>query len=281
MNKAAVLRIESLRDHPDTVYVVRGIDLDSPRVGCRELDVDSGISGMALREAEVGSGSDRVDTFRRSAAHSAVVQSVREHNRKVENFRFNPNTISVEDLQRLGFSAKQAQSIENYRAKGGRFRRKSDFAKSFVVSEEVFRRLEPYIDIPLLDINKADSADFDGLPGIGPYFAAKMVEYRGKLGGYSYAEQLMDIRNLDAQKFDALADLVYCSAPLPFRLWQLPADSLRCHPYIGGWKEAEAIVLIREKYPSDSLNVGLLRRAGILSPKNCDRLAKCLIADPD
>ena len=96
--------------------------------------------------------------------------------RKVENFPFDPNTVSQQDLQRLGFSEKQAASIVNYRAKGGRFHRPSDFAKSFVVADSVFRRLEPYISIPQIDINAADSAAFDNLPGIGPYYAAKMVE---------------------------------------------------------------------------------------------------------
>ena len=86
--------------------------------------------------------------------------------RPVENFMFNPNTASHDDFQRLGFSEKQASALVNYRNKGGIFRRKSDFAKSFVVADSVYRRLEPYIDIPLLDLNTADSAAFDGLPGI-------------------------------------------------------------------------------------------------------------------
>ena len=48
-------------------------------------------------------------------------------------FKFNPNTISLDSLQLLGFTPKQAQSILNYRAKGGVFRKKGDFAKLYVV----------------------------------------------------------------------------------------------------------------------------------------------------
>ena len=73
-----------------------------------------------------------------------------------------------------------------YRNKGGKFRRKSDFARSFVVSDSIYKRLEPYIDIPLIDLNLADSAAFDSLPGIGGWFASKMLAYRKELGGYSY-----------------------------------------------------------------------------------------------
>ena len=135
--------------------------------------------------------------------------------RKVENFTFDPNTVSQQDLHRLGFSEKQAASIVNYRAKGGRFHRPSDFAKSFLVADSVFRRLEPYISIPQIDINAADSAAFVNLPGIGPYYAAKMVEYREHIQGYTYPEQLLDIWNFGQERLDGLLDLIVIGEYLP------------------------------------------------------------------
>ena len=246
VQRAVVLKIAAARDVPDTVYITP------------------------------------VDTIRHNAVHSAPVEQVRRTaRRKVENFRFNPNTVSFEDLQRLGFSEKQAQSILNYRAKGGRFRRPSDFAASFVVSDSVYRRLEPYISIPKLDINKADSAAFDGLPGIGPYFSAKMVQYRQRLGGYSFKEQLMDIYHFDKEKYDGLSDLIVCSRPSKaFRLWTLPEDSLRLHPYIKSWQAAHSIVLFRENTPREEWTVQGLAKAGILPDEDASRLARCCIAEP-
>ena len=131
----------------------------------------------------------------KSSRHAPRAQAVRKNTpyRRVESFRFDPNTVSTDDLCRLGFTRKQAESIDNYRKKGGRFHRSSDFSKSFVVSDSIFRRLEPFIDIPLLDLNVADSAALDALPGIGGWFAMKIIEHRKALGGYSYKEQLMDI----------------------------------------------------------------------------------------
>ena len=258
VNRAAVMRISDRRDSPDTVYVLR---------------VPEPPDGELKRAATA-------DTVRRNSAHSRTVEKVRNATRRVETFRFNPNTVTVEDLMRLGFSEKQAQSIDNYRSKGGRFRRKSDFAKSYVVADSVYRHLEAYIDIPMTDINKADSAAFDALPGIGPYYAAKMVEYRSRLGGYSHPGQLMEIRNFDRERYEALRDLITCSSPKPYPLWDLPADSLRLHPYIRGWNEARAIVLLRENTPRDSLRVELIRRAGILPEEDCLRLELCVIAEP-
>lgn len=190
--------------------------------------------------------------------------------------------VSVEDLCRLGFSPKQAQSIDNYRKKGGRFRRKTDFAKSFVVSDSVYKRLEPYIDIPLTDLNLADSAAFDALPGIGGWFASRIIEHREALGGYSYKEQLMDISRFDEAKFEVVEDLITVSPEhqTPYPLWSLPADSLRLHPYIGNLETARAIVLYRNNSPESHLTVDALESAGILSKDQALRLSKCLISKP-
>ena len=259
VDHAAELRIVSNRDRPDTVYVVR-------------------------EQAREGEEERIVSVQRHPSEHHELARRTYERSpgRKVETFRFNPNTVSLEDLRRLGFTEKQAQSIDAYRQKGGRFRRSSDFAKSYVVSDSVFRRLEPYIDIPKTDINKADSAAFDALPGIGPYFAAKMVSFREELGGYSSTEQLMDIYNFDREKYDALKDLVTCSPPdRPFRLWSLPVDSLRLHPYVRSWQRARSIVFYRDHNPPENLTVEGLLKAGILDSLSAARLSRCAIAPPE
>ena len=200
----------------------------------------------------------------------------RRETRKTESFPFNPNTASQSDFERLGFSEKQAQSLLNYRAKGGRFHRKSDFAESFVVSDSIFKRLEPFIEIPLVDINKADSAALDDLPGIGPYYAAKIVEYRSSLGGYSYKEQLMDIWKFDEAKYEGLQDLIEVGPSKPYPLWRLPEDSLKLHPYIGKYA-AHGIIVYRENTPSGQWSVADLKKAGVLTTENADKLQKCRI----
>lgn len=267
VHRAAQLRIAAIRDHPDTVYVV------DPGVASRLLASYPDQAGASPAGAP--------PTVRRNAPHSTPVRQERARSRRVESFRFNPNTVSLEDLMRLGFSEKQARAIDNYRQKGGRFRRPSDFAKSYVVSDSVFKRLEKYIDIPRTDINRADSAAFDALPGIGPYFAAKMVEYRARLGGYSYPEQLMDIYHFDREKYDGLSDLICCSRPRePFRIWSLPEDSLRLHPYIRTRQAAHSIVLLREHTPREQWTLETIAGAGILPEEDASRLLRCVVAAP-
>ena len=160
IHRAAVMKVAAGRDEPDTVFVYRGFIDDS---------VPDDMEG------DYAENSTHVQ--RKNGYHAPHAESVREKlpRKKVESFRFDPNTVSIEELCRLGFTPKQAQAIDNYREKGGRFRRKTDFAKSFVVSDSVYRRLEQYIDIPLTDLNLADSAAFDALPGIGGWFGGKMI----------------------------------------------------------------------------------------------------------
>ena len=134
----------------------------------------------------------------------------------------------------------------------------------------------------MLDLNLADSAAFDALPGIGGWFARRIIEHRAALGGFSYKEQLMDIYRFDKEKFEALADLITVAPEhmTPYPLWTLPADSLRLHPYIGNLETARAIVLYRETIPKEDLEVDALAVAGILSRESASRLSRCNIEKP-
>ena len=286
--KASVSAVVAHRDRPDTVYVV------DPALARKVLS-GSGMaahSGPDTTESTVIAGSDRgsemagqagLDAFtvRRDASHSPQAQAVERRfaPRRYESFPFNPNTATEEEFRRLGFSEKQAQAILHYREKGGRFRRKEDFARSFVVADSVFERLEPYIRIPKVDLNTADSAAFDALPGIGPFYAGRMVSYRRELGGYSYPEQLMDIWKFDRGKYDALADLIVVSKPYRYPLWTLPEDSLKRHPYIRSYA-AHGIVLFRSASPQEDWTVENLVKAGILKPEQGAKLSPCVDGAP-
>lgn len=286
VHRAAALKILSDETVPDTVYVAvdeafaasgQAVGSEVPVSGKFDVPRLSEKSGASKNARQQVPGKKTVIARKQGVRPEAAAAVAAIAPRTYENFRFNPNVVSVNDLRRLGFSLKQAESIDNYRKKGGKFRRKEDFAKSYVVADSVYRRLEKYIDIPLLDINRADSAEFDALPGIGGYFAAKMVEYRSRLGGYSCKEQLMEIYHLDNEKYSRFSDLITVGESRPFRLWTMPADSLKLHPYIRNWKTANAIVLYRDNNPRELWTVEGLRKAGILDDAAAVRLSRCRI----
>lgn len=261
VHRAAIMKITANRDEPDTVFVYMQPESSAQETG-----------GNSVGQKEVR------QTVRKDSQHSSRAQAVRRNvpYSVPESFRFDPNTATVEDFCRLGFTPKQAESIDAYRKKGGRFHRRSDFAKSYVVSDSVYRRLEQYIDIPLLDLNDADSAALDALPGIGGWYASKIIEYRNSLGGYSSKEQLLEIYRFDQQKYDALKDLVTIKDPYVYPLWSLPADSLRKHPYIRNYETAKSIVLFRDNNPPDAWTVEQLRSAGVISSESAALISVCV-----
>ena len=282
VHKAAVVRIVANHDTPDTVFVYceeRLTDASPPEEVSLRSTPPSGAGPLPLMVPRVaqlsGLNAPASEPFRNSNKEKARRIYEQAPGRRTESFNFDPNTVSQSDLQRLGFSEKQALSIIAYRDKGGRFRRKSDFAKSYVVADSVYRRLEPYIHIPKIDINKADSAAFDTLPGIGGWFAAKMVEYRTQLRGYSNPEQLMEIYRFDAEKYDGLKDLICCSPAEPYPFWSGSLDDIRSHPHIRRYDTAKAIILYRENTPAEDHTVQGLLDAGIISEEQAARLALC------
>lgn len=272
VHRAAVLRIESLQDHPDTVYIVSAPDAPQSSLSSGPIPPQTASSA---HQASPAASSTVPDTVRVNSSHSAAVRQVRRAHRPVENFAFNPNTVSLEDLQRLGFSPRQAQSIVNYREKGGRFARAEDFSKSYVVSDSVFRRLRPFIRIPKLDINSADSAAFDDLPGIGPYYASQIVKYRTQLGGYASTEQLMDLYRFDEEKFAKIEDLIECKTPNYFDLWNVDEDELSSHPVIRKRSTARAILRYKENTSRDEWSIDDLYTVGVIDSLQRLRLIRC------
>jgi competence protein ComEA len=135
----------------------------------------------------------------------------KQKNRKIELFRFDPNSLDQQGWISLGFSPKQASAILNIRTIGFKFYQKEDVKKLFCVSEEKYLELEPYIEIEkeeylktnaptqnrpfkVLELNSTDSATLIGVPGIGPWRASKILRRRDALGGFYGLSQITEIK---------------------------------------------------------------------------------------
>lgn len=59
-----------------------------------------------------------------------------------------------------------------------------------------------------IDLNAADEAALDRLPGIGPATAAAIVAHRAQIGRFTSVDQLLDVRGIGEAKLDAIRDLV-------------------------------------------------------------------------
>lgn len=139
-------------------------------------------------------------------------------------FPFDPNTADSATLVALGLRPWQVGNMMKYRRKGGRWRDERHFARLYGLTRTQFERLRPYLrftpeemaadvygitaapsekadslrakrqpKLPegsVIDANAADTAELKQIPGIGSYYARCIVEYRERLGGYLYPEQI-------------------------------------------------------------------------------------------
>lgn len=187
-----------------------------------------------------------------------------------ERFPFDPNTADSTQLLRLGLKEWQVRNIYKYRASGGIYRRPEDFARLYGLTRKEYRELRPYIHIsddylaastiynfepatqrdtvraPIkmkpqerLALNSADTTALKHVPGIGSFFARKIVNYRQRLGGFHSINQLMEIEDFPQ------SSLSYFILPddkvQRLNLNQLSLEALRRHPYIN-FHQAKAIV---------------------------------------
>ncbi|MDR3287371.1 MAG: helix-hairpin-helix domain-containing protein [Prevotellaceae bacterium] len=184
--------------------------------------------------------------------------------KSIETFEFDPNTADENIFIRLGFSQKQAAAIINYRNKGGQFKTADDFKKMYVVSDDYFARLKPYIKIKpaetkflettekssntkenttatrtiiFVEINSADTAELKNLRGIGSYYARLIADYRNKLGGFADINQLKEVRGIDDERFLMFANQVKIDTLLinKFNINKLTSKELAQHPYINAY----------------------------------------------
>jgi competence protein ComEA len=59
-----------------------------------------------------------------------------------------------------------------------------------------------------IDINLADAALLETLPGIGPAIAGRIINYREMNGPFKMTEQLLNVQGIGPAKFDGIEDLV-------------------------------------------------------------------------
>lgn len=59
-----------------------------------------------------------------------------------------------------------------------------------------------------ININTADSAALEALPGIGPVTAQRIIDYRLANGPFTQIEEIMDVSGIGPATFDGIKDLI-------------------------------------------------------------------------
>jgi len=264
------------------VFVIKVVERPERRVGPGMTATTNNTTDTtdATVASEAAGGVRRSDLFsgaRRTPEQRSErnVKTERRSERGYETFPFDPNTVSLADLQRLGLTLRQAETIDHYRSKGGRFRTKDDFRKMYVVTDTLFARLEPFIKIPKVELNAADSAALVTLRGIGPYYARKILDYRERLGGFLNKAQLLEIEGFDEERLagffdDVEIDTTRCSR---LDLWHTTDSILARHPYLGE-KGARSITRYKKLYDTTRWTLADLEKEHALPKENIEKLKK-------
>jgi competence ComEA-like helix-hairpin-helix protein len=62
------------------------------------------------------------------------------------------------------------------------------------------------LDDTKINVNTADAIALQQLPGIGPVLAQRLIAYRDSIGGYVYADELLDVKGIGKKKLEKIKE---------------------------------------------------------------------------
>lgn len=193
---------------------------------------------------------------------------------KPQLFYFDPNIMSSEEWKKLGLKDKTIHTIQNYLSKGGSFQRPEDLKKVYGLRPDDYERLAPFIRIEtpqiknisankeiistfkpntfrysVIDINDADTTSFISLPGIGSKLAARIVNFRDKLGGFYSILQVSETFGLSDSTYQKIKQYLKLenTSIRKININTTTIEELKSHPYIK-WNLANPIIAYRNEH---------------------------------
>ena len=281
-------------DRRAMIFLLAVVVLSAVVVGI--MDKGGMSSQLARTDSLSADSSIRKAAVRRGVQYIYNVETVR---RKLS--AFDPNTADSTLLLSLGLQPWQVRSIYRYRAKGGIYRQPSDFARLYGLTVKQYKELLPYIHISdeykpaaevygrtdavrsgrdtlrypvklqpgqYVTLDDADTASLRKVPGIGRYYASRIVRYRNDLGGYVSVAQLSEIEGIPEAALSYFR--VTGGAVRKLNLNRLTLNELKHHPYINFYQARRIIDYRRLKGPLHGIDD--LRLLKDFSQRDIERL---------
>lgn len=237
-------------------------------------------SHLALSQADA----DSLRILEKQLQEEAVREEWSDKNRlnpQAHPFPFDPNHADSATLRKVGLSERHVHNMMTYRRKGGRWHSPEDFSRLYNLEREDFERLRPYIriapedraknysheeyygtpkgEVPQyehidkyeegtkIDLNSADTTALKRIPGIGSYYARKIIAYRERLGGFVWASQVDEVEGLPpgtSRWFETPH-----TQPLRLRINHSTFKELVRHPYLSYEQTKDIVNHIRRYGP--------------------------------
>ncbi len=190
----------------------------------------------------------------------------------VQYFEFDPNRINKEEWLKLGVKEKTVSTIQHYLSKGGHFNNPEDLKKIWGFTENKLDELMPFVKIKndqvpkeyprfsnsnykgeakkIINLNFADSALLESLPGIGPALSRRIIVYKNKLGGFYEVNQLKEVWGLQDSVYQKIEKMLNVSDETKkIDINSVSFEELKSHPYFG-YKLANTIINYRNQHGS-------------------------------
>ncbi len=181
------------------------------------------------------------------------------------------------DIQLPERNSTEALHADDQTMISGQFARDSGASISAGIREE---SVSAPREIPLIDINEADSIDLQKLSGIGPVFGSRIVRYRDLLGGYYCTSQLLDVYGMDSIRFEHISPYIYVAENPHLRKIDLNsgsfADLIR-HPYLDRGM-VQAILQLRRETGAFS-TIEKVKQSHIITNTDWEKISPYLKAD--
>ena len=194
---------------------------------------------------------------------------------------FDPNTVSLDQLLKMGLNKRSASIWIKYTSKGGHFKKVEDVLKIYGLPEDWFAQAKSYIQIQAkpdqgigtpekssfssfedkkfskkgaqpcipIDVNTADTAAWQSLRGIGKVLANRIIKFREKLGGFYQVDQVKETFGLADSVYQKIRPCLQLNAPTlkPLLINQASFNELAGHPCLG-FKAAKAIMNWKDQH---------------------------------
>jgi len=138
--------------------------------------------------------------------------------------RLDPNRALGPELARIpGLGSSVAEAIVRYREMEGGFLRVEDLLGVPGIGPVTLARIKPFLEFSggtprnlrtgwgsdgKLDLNRADAAELEDLPGIGPALASRIVDSRVREGPFMRAEDLLRVPGIGPATLKRLQPLI-------------------------------------------------------------------------
>jgi len=109
-----------------------------------------------------------------------------------------------------------------------------DTTKQIVKQTDTLSRPKKLKQLTTLELNTADSTDFEDFPLISPKVARTIVRFRNALGGYYDKKQLLEVYGMDTSAYNSMINRITLDVSLVEKLNinKATEKALTHHPYI-------------------------------------------------